>query len=107
MAIIIAVVFFWIFISATYFECDSLSPYPVPLLIRRTTQRFGRCSEDEPSLGCVSSKNTDFLEVMGRTALKTRNCFAAATEFFNMCLERYSRRSAIWFMVGRWMSEDE
>lgn len=72
----------------------------VPLIIRSPAQ-FGRwLREDEFLLGGVGPEDGEFFEVMGRTALKTRNCLAAASELVNVCLERESRSSVIWFMAG-------
>ena len=39
----------------------------------------------------------EFVET-GRTALKARNCLAAASKFCNKFLERDSRNSAAWFI---------
>ena len=46
----------------------------------------------------VLPEDAEFFELMGWAALNTRNCFAAASEFRNMCFERDSRSSVIWFM---------
>ena len=63
--------------------------------------QFGRrCLEDESALFCADSEDSEFLVVIGRTALKARNCFAAASELCNKCFERDSRSSVAWFMGG-------
>lgn len=49
----------------------------------------------------IAVADSDFLVVTGRTSLKARSCFAAASELFNVCLERDSRSRAAWLMGKR------
>jgi len=70
----------------------------VAFVVRRATQFGWRIPEVETCFPGVTVEDSDFLEVMGRTALKARNCFAAASELFNVCFERDSRRKLAWFM---------
>lgn len=62
----------------------------VPFVVGRTAQLFRTLPEKEACLVCVVAEYSDFFEVIGRTALNTRNCVAAASEFRNVCLERDS-----------------
>jgi len=56
---------------------------------------------EEKSLLCGDlAEDGEFFVVIGRTSLKARNCFTAASELCNKCLERDSRRSVAWFMKG-------
>lgn len=54
--------------------------------------------EDESALVCAGAEDSEFLVVIGRTALKACNCFEAASELCNKCFERDSRSSVAWFM---------
>ncbi len=72
----------------------------VPLIVGSPAQLGRRLCEDKSFFRGIGSEDGKFLEVMGRTALKTRNCLAAASELVNVCLERDSRSSVIWFMAG-------
>lgn len=65
----------------------------VALFVRCTTQFRRRFGEVEAPLFGIGTKNSEFLAVIGRTALKARSCFAAASELFNVCFERDSRSS--------------
>jgi hypothetical protein len=51
----------------------------VALLIGRQVQRGFWAPEEEAVFLDVFAKDPDFFEVMGMTALKTRNCFSAAS----------------------------
>lgn len=51
----------------------------VALLIGRQVQRGFSAPEEEAVFLDVFAKDPDFFEVMGTTALKTRNCWSAAS----------------------------
>ena len=61
--------------------------------------QFGRrILEDESALLCIGAEDSEFLVEIGRTSLKARNCFAAASELCNKCFERDSRSSVACLM---------
>jgi hypothetical protein len=72
----------------------------VALVVRRAAQFVRSDREEEAALVGVVAEDSEFLVVIGRTALKARSCFAAASELFNVCLERDSRSSVARFMGG-------
>ena len=72
----------------------------VSFVVGRADQRGWRTGKEEIVLPGVISENSDFFDEIGRTALKARNCFTAASEVFNKCFERDSRSKVIWFMAG-------
>lgn len=72
----------------------------VSLFVGNLAQLDGRRFEEEALRVGDFEKQGEFLSVIGITALKARNCFAAASELCNKCLERDSRRSMAWFMGG-------
>ncbi len=72
----------------------------VALVVGWTTQFGRRFYELEAEFLGVVREDSEFLVEIGRTALKTRSCFTAAAELFNVCFERDSRSSLAWFMGG-------
>ena len=72
----------------------------VAFLVGRAAQFVRWGLEEEALLGCDMAEDSEFLVEIGSTALKARNCFAAASELCNKCLERDSRRSVAWSMGG-------
>jgi hypothetical protein len=70
----------------------------VAFVVRRAAQLGRGLGEVEAGFVGVGVENSEFLLVIGRTALKASNCFAAASEFFNKCFERDSRNCMAWFM---------
>jgi len=72
----------------------------VSFLVGNAAQFVRWILEEEVLLCSDLAEDGEFLVVIGRTSLKARNCFAAASELCNKCLERDSRRSAAWFMGG-------
>jgi hypothetical protein len=72
----------------------------VSLLVGNTAQFVRLGLEEEVLFACDLSENGEFFSVIGITALKARNCFAAASELCNKCLERDSRSIMAWFMGG-------
>ena len=72
----------------------------VSFLVRSAAQFVRRGLEEEPLLVGDLVEDSEFLMEIGSTALNARNCFAAASELCNKCLERDSRRSVAWFMNG-------
>ena len=70
------------------------------MLVGRPDQFDRRGMEEESAFFGVLSENSEFLVEIGRTALKARNCFAAASELFNGCFKRDSRSGVAWFMSG-------
>ena len=70
-------------------------------LIGGRLAQFGRPEvEDETLFVSVACEDLEFLFEIGRTALKTANCFAASAEFFKMCFERESLK-VCWFHIRR------
>ncbi len=72
----------------------------VAFFVRNPAQFVRRGLEEEVLLRGELAEDSEFLVEIGRTALKARNCLAAASELCNKCLERDSRRSVAWFMGG-------
>jgi hypothetical protein len=72
----------------------------VALVVRWAAQLGWWPGEEEVVFRGVAAEDSEFLVVIGRTALKARSCFAAASELFNVCLERDSRSSVARFMGG-------
>ena len=72
----------------------------VSLVVRRLAQRGWRIGEEEAGFFSVGVEDSEFFVVIGRTALKARNCFAAASELCNKCLERDSRSREACVMAG-------
>ncbi len=72
----------------------------VPFVVRRSAQFFRRSREAKSEFFDVGSEDSELFMEIGRTALKARNCFAAASELFNVCFERDSRSRLAWFMGG-------
>lgn len=72
----------------------------VAFVVGRAAQLWRPGSKEELLFFGVAVEDLEFFEEMGRTALKTSNCFAAASEFFNVCLERDSRSREAWIMGG-------
>jgi hypothetical protein len=70
----------------------------VALFVGNPAQLVWRSLEEEVLPEGDFEEDGEFLSVIGITALKARNCFTAASELCNKCLERDSRRSAAWFM---------
>lgn len=67
----------------------------VAFVVGWAVQRGWRTREDVSALFDVVAENSDFLDEIGKTSLKARNCFAAASELFNKCFERESRSNVI------------
>jgi hypothetical protein len=86
---------------------DSLGAGKIPdlvlvaLVVGRAAQLGRWLGEEEAVFRGIAAEDSEFLAVIGRTALKARNCFAAASELFNVCLERDSRSSVARFMRGK------
>ena len=72
----------------------------VSLVVGRAFQVGWRFGKVEAGFLGVGAEYSEFLVVIGSTALKARSCFAAAAEVFNVCFERDSRSSVAWFMGG-------
>lgn len=72
----------------------------IPLVGGWPTQLRRLVFDEETLFVGVAVEDVQFLFVMGRTALKTSNCFAASAEFFKMCLERESLKVCGFHMWG-------
>ena len=70
----------------------------VPLVVGRAAQRGWWVGAEVAVLPAAVAENSEFLDEIGRTALKARNCFTAPSEHFNKCFERDARSKVIWFM---------
>jgi hypothetical protein len=72
----------------------------VAFVVRRSAQEVRGLAEEESLFFRELAEDSEVLVEIGSTALKARNCFAAASELRNKCWERDSFRSEAWFMVG-------
>ena len=72
----------------------------VAFVVRRAAQDGWCLVKEEPAFFRKLAEDSEVLAEIGRTSLKARNCFAAASELCNKCLERDSLSSKAWFMRG-------